>query len=486
MKIRKYKNNKTNYTKIKNGLRYEKNGWSYISIQGDPKERGYAYGFLIGKDFEEIIKTLKFLSMEEFGKEWSYFVENSIILYNEKIKKEFNELYLEFEGMVEGYKDAGVSTTIDEIIAWNNYFSLTGSWYPNISGNIGRNEGGSSEKCSAFICNGDYTVDGKIVSGHNNFSQFADGQYACQVLDIKPSKGHRMLIQGVKGWTWSGTDFFVCSSGIYGTETTIGGFIPFENNIPISCRIRNAMQYGNTMDDYVKLLLEGNSGDYANSWLFGDFNTNEIMRFELGLKYHNVEKTSNGYFIGCNVAFDDKIRNLECVNTGFNDIRRHNGSRKVRIPQLIEKYKGKIDLEIGKLIMGDHYDVYLNKENPCSRTICSHYDNDPREFVSDPSRPLPFQPRGAIDGNLINTELGKNMSFLLKYGRSCDIPFIKEDFFKKNPQWIRYEPYIKSRLNQPWTLFKISNQNKLSNNKTKNNRIIAKHHKSKMTKRTKK
>ena len=81
MKIRKYKNNKTNYTKIKNGLRYEKNGWSYISIQGDPKERGYAYGFLIGKDFEEIIKTLKFLSMEEFGKEWSYFVENSIYYY---------------------------------------------------------------------------------------------------------------------------------------------------------------------------------------------------------------------------------------------------------------------------------------------------------------------------------------------------------------------------------------------------------------------
>jgi len=29
--------------KIKNGMSYSKNGWKYISIYGDPEERGYAY-----------------------------------------------------------------------------------------------------------------------------------------------------------------------------------------------------------------------------------------------------------------------------------------------------------------------------------------------------------------------------------------------------------------------------------------------------------
>ena len=57
------------------------------------------------------------------------------------------------------------------------------------------------------------------------------------------------------------------------------------------------MQYGNNFNDYEKMLLDGNSGDYANSWLFGDTNTNEILRIELGLKYHNIERTKNGVAI---------------------------------------------------------------------------------------------------------------------------------------------------------------------------------------------
>ncbi len=30
--------------RTKNGISYEKNGWLYVSVKGDPKERGYAYG----------------------------------------------------------------------------------------------------------------------------------------------------------------------------------------------------------------------------------------------------------------------------------------------------------------------------------------------------------------------------------------------------------------------------------------------------------
>ena len=202
----------------------------------------------------------------------------------------------------------GADISVDEVVAWNNYFTLTESFWANlpeeesiaIKGNIkssigSREGGGQQERCSAFIANGDWTADGKIVVAHNNFSNFVDGQFAKYVIDLKPTKGNRILMMGFPGWIWSGTDFFVTSAGIIGTETTIGGFIAYENNIPISCRIRNAMQYGKNLDDYEKMLLEGNSGDYANSWLFGDTNTNEIMRIELGLRFHNTERTKNGY-----------------------------------------------------------------------------------------------------------------------------------------------------------------------------------------------
>ena len=42
--------------KIKNGLRYEKDGWIYLSIKGNPSQIGYAHGYLIAKEYRIIQK----------------------------------------------------------------------------------------------------------------------------------------------------------------------------------------------------------------------------------------------------------------------------------------------------------------------------------------------------------------------------------------------------------------------------------------------
>ena len=462
----------SNTNKVKNGISYEQNGWLYVSIKGDPKERGYAYGNLIYKEMKKVKDTLDFIIYNDYGVKWEFFIEASNKYYKQKIIDDFPEFYEEMVGFAEGCSAGGTKMSVDEVVAWNNYFTLTESWWANmpeeesialkgaIKSNTSSKEGGSSDRCSAFIANGDWTADGKIVVAHNNFSNFVDGQFARVVVDLKPTKGNRIIMMGFPGWIWSGTDFFVTSKGIIGTETTIGGFIAYENNIPISCRIRQAMQYGNTLDDYVKILLEGNSGDYANSWLFGDTNTNEILRIELGLKYHNVERTKNGYFIGFNAPYDPRIRNLECVNTGFDDLRRHQGARRVRLADLMDQYKGKIDVKAAQEIIADHYDVYLKKENPCSRTCCSHYELDPREYMSDPSRPKPFQPRGALDGNVCDTTMAKAMSFSLRWGNSCGIPFDKNKFCDEHREWDYLRPYLEDRPQQPWTTFTVTNNYK--------------------------
>jgi hypothetical protein len=462
--------------KIKNGISYELNGWRYVSVKGNPRERGYAYGFLISDIMKEVQTMLKYVVYQDYGRPWEYFIEASDRILKQKIIDNFPEFYEEMVGVAEGITAGGTHTTINEIVAWNNYFTLTESWYGNndedgvkINARPGR-EGGARDRCSAFIANGNWTADGKIVVAHNNFSNFVDGQYARIVLDMNPDKGARMLIQGFPGWIWSGTDFFVTNKGIIGTETTIGGFLPYENNFPISCRIRNAMQYGNNLNDYVKMLLDGNSGDYANSWLFGDINTNEILRLELGLKYHNVERTKNGYFIGFNATYDPRIRNLECTNTGFDDIRRHQGARRVRLDDLMDEYKGKININIAKLIISDHYDVYLHKENPCSRTVCSHYEMDAREYMSDPSRPKPYQPRGALDGNICDTTMAKKMSFCLRFGDSCGIPFYKDKFCDEHREWAYLRPYLHDRPQQPWTDFYITNNYATKIKKTRTNK----------------
>ena len=455
----------SNIIKVKNGFRQDMNGWIYISIKGKPRERGYAYGKLIAKDMIQVNNILDYIVYNDFGVKWEFFIGAAKKYFTPKIQKHFLEFYEEMAGFAEG-----ANMSIDAVVAWNNYFTLTESWWANMPeeesiavkgasvSNVAasREGGGSQERCSAFIAVGDWTADGKIVVAHNNFSNFVDGQLAKYVIDLKPEKGNRILMNGFPGWIWSGTDFFVTSKGIIGTETTIGGFISYQNNIPISCRIRNAMQYGNNLDDYEKMLLKDNSGDYANSWLFGDTNTNEIMRIELGLRFHNTERTKNGFFIGFNAPYDPRIRNLECVNTGFEDIRRHQGARRVRLSELMDEHKGKLNIDIAQKILADHYDVYLKKENPCSRTCCSHYELDAREYMSDPSRPKPYQPRGALDGNVCDTQMAKKMSFCLRWGCSCGTPFDKNQFCDKHMEWDYLRPYLEDRPQQPWTDFTIT------------------------------
>jgi hypothetical protein len=459
-------------TRTLNGYALKKNGWTYISVHGDPEERGYAYGYFCAKDFKDIQTMLKFFMMESYGFEWSTFIREVNKDYHHFSKTKYPEFYKEMVGIAKGCTAGGTPTDIDEILAWNFYLSIP--YWLLKKGAVGAKEGGGSfqfqgikkepadDHCSAFIAVGkDWTTNGQIVVAHNSFAEYVDGQYLNVILDMQPTHGAQMLIQTSPCWIWSGSDFFVTSYGIIGTETTIGGFNQYEQNIPLMFRIRQAMQYGQTMDEYVELLLKGNSGDYANSWFFGDIKTNEILRLELGLKYHNVERTKNGCFIGFNSTYDPRIRNLECENTGFYDTRRHQGARLVRLGDLMEQHKGKLNIELAKELIADHYDVYLHKENnPNSRTVCSHYDEDAREFMSQADRPKPFAPRGATDGCAADTECIRNMSFWARYGRSCGEPFEVKSFINKNRQYKMFEPYLRDRPSEPWTLF-TSNRKKM-------------------------
>lgn len=199
------------------------------------------------------------------------------------------------------------------------------------------------------------------------------------------------------------------------------------------------------------MFWENNNGGYANTWLLGDIKAWEIMRFEAGVKFYMIDKTTDGYFAGFNAPLDPRIRNFECFNSGFADIRRHQGTRRVRIPQLLEQYKGQINNDVAQQILADHYDVYLHKENPCFRTVCAHYELDDRAFMSQPGRPVPYQPRGAVDGVTADSDNAKEFCLWGRWGSSCGMEFIASDFLKLNPQFEYLRPYLKDRPSRPRT-----------------------------------
>ena len=92
-------------------------------------------------------------------------------------------------------------------------------------------------------------------------------------------------MDGFPGVIASDDDFGINGDGLMITETTITQFEGWDpEGTPEFVRARKAMQYASSIDDYVRIMLEGNNGGYANDWLLGDRKTGEIAQFELGLK----------------------------------------------------------------------------------------------------------------------------------------------------------------------------------------------------------
>lgn len=456
--------------RIKNGYKYTENGWTRINVKGTPYEIGFAHGYLMSKELREIMKMLTFSTSNTYGV--SFYILSNVIydVHAVIVKENFPDIYEELVGIVAGASRAGFKEiTIQMLFYWNCSLSI-GPMLTTINETIDNSiflkqkyghifykditkDGGSKDKCTAFISVGDWSKDGKIVCAHNTYDDFIEGQYFNVLLYICPKKGQSFIMQTAPGQVSSGSDYYITDNGFIVTETTIGGFNKYVMNYPAFCIIRKAVQFSKTLDDYIEILKDGNSGDYANSWLIGDTKKNIIMRIEMGLNYINVEKKKNGYFIGFNAPYDDRIRNLECDNTGFYDIRRHQGARRVRLEQLMKQHKGKINVKIGQSILADHYDVYLNKINPCSRTCCAHYELDAREFMSQADRPLPFQPRGVTDGIVSDSTMASSMGLSAIWGSSCGTAFVAKDFFNRHPQWDDQKPYVKDRLSEPWTFF---------------------------------
>lgn len=360
------------------------------------------------------------------------------------------EFVEEIQGIADGARAAGFNTTWQEILAWNGYSELIDYWWPNEQAGKYNDE----EHCSAFIATGSYTDDGHVVTAHNSWEDYAMGQFFNVILDIKPSQGHRMFMQAVPGYIDSFSEFFVTAAGIMGTETTIGGYSDFDPNEESEFfRAREAMQYAGDLDEFVQLMQKKNNGGYANSWLLADANSGEIMRFEQGLKYQNVVRTKDGYYISCNAPFDPVIRNLECGDTGYYGISMPAGARRVRLTQLMEENKGALDVEKAQEILADHYDVYLNKaDNPGSRTIDGHYELDAFEYFHGRQ---PFMPKGAVDGKVMDSEMARQFSFSARWGNSSGMPFIAKDYFSERPQWSYLDGCLKDRPAEPWTLFTI-------------------------------
>ena len=451
-KERKTKKNNTKTSNIKvNGRKYkQKNGWIKMKIYGSPLERGYAHGFLLRKELQKIRQSiLPFLVENSFPERITYdkYEKDCRDNITEIIREKYPEYYTELEGISAGANYGSLSLkkeeqiTIDFLIAWNSFLSMA-SFY---------NKRSAVDHCSAFIAIGDATEKGDIIMAHTTHSDFVSAKTLNIVLEIYPEKGNKIKMQTSPGLICSSADWFICDNGIIGCETTIGGInVKPVFGVPYYCRIREAMQYGNSLDDFITILSKDNAGDYANSWLLGDTRekTKEIMLLELGLNIRNIERKENGVFYGMNSAMSPILREKETNDKSHWDMRETSGARNIRFHILLyEEYYGKINIENAKKIIADHYDVSETKEtNGNNLTICKHTNLDPHK-----GKRGVYYPFGCTDGKVTNSSMARKMAFVGRMGPACGTAFYAKKFLEKHPEYKKkWEKVLPDMLHEPW------------------------------------
>ena len=253
------------------------------------------------------------------------------------------------------------------------------------------------------------------------------------------------------GLIHSGDDFGINSAGIMITETTISGFSGFDPaGVPEFVRARKAMQYSDSIDDYARIMKDGNNGGYANNWLIADRKTNEVASLELGLKNVVLQRTKDGFFVGSNFPADPKLIKEE---TDF-DPKDGSRSENARHAALAGADGGepaaRSTWRPAQRFLADHFDSYEKTTAYNERTLCGHIETSPRGMGT--WQP-PYAPAGAVQNKAADAAMAEKMSLTAALGHACGRDFKAAEHLAKHPEFAWQRDILRDMNARGWTKF---------------------------------
>jgi hypothetical protein len=443
----------TTDVRLKNAFRRPAvNGWTFVHLEGTPSEIGYQHGYLLASEILDMKQVAELELKHDDKKDWAFFRNAARDMMWPHIEQQYRA---ELQGITEGVNARSVKLDLWDIVALNGM--LEWSYYVKeydkqhkipVPASLA-----AGDHCSAFVATGSYTKDGRVIIAHNAWTSYLEGTRWTIIFDIAPARGFRILMDGLPGFICSDDDFGINDSGIMITETTTSDFSGYDpKGIPEFVRARKAMQYSASIDDYARIMKEGNNGGYANDWLIADRKTNEIASLELGLKNVTLERKKDGYFVGSNFPINPKLTREE-TKFDVKDMSRSENARHVRWDQLMAENKGKIDVAAAQRFLADHYDAYEKKIDPNERTLCGHIDLSPRGMGSWEA---PYGVAGAIQNKVADAAMAGRMSFTAAAGHACGLDFKAAEHLKAHPQFDWQKEYLRDMPAYAWTVFEIA------------------------------
>jgi len=435
--------------RLAGSYRFDRNGWIFAHVEGEPSRLGFQHGYLLAPEITDLLNVVKPLLKQLTKKDWSFYREAATSMLWPRIDPEYQQ---ELDGIVAGLAAHGGAGDRADIVALNAMLELAYYYVPWFDKQKGaKSTVKAPNSCSAFLATGTFTQDHRIVMGHNAWTDYVVGSRWNIVFDLVPAKGHRIIMDGLPGIIVSDDDFAINSNGILVTETTITLFEGFDpQGTPEFFRARKAMQYSNSIDDYVKTMLEGNNGGYANDWLVGDNKTGEIARFELGLKNHSVERTKDGYFVGSNFPVGKELIKQETTFKVANAKSSAN-ARHARWDELMKQHKGRLDAELGKRFEADAYDIIDKTDGPTERSLCGTVDTVSRGLPEWDWGP--YFPGGTVQAKVTSAVMAEKMQLWAAMGHPCAPDFVAADFLTRHPEYDWARGLLRDMKTQPWTQF---------------------------------
>jgi hypothetical protein len=443
----------TSDPRLEKSYRFQQGGWTYVHLEGSPAEIGFQHGYLLAPEIADALEAIRLFDIHQTQRDWDFFRKTALEVLWPHIDAEYQQ---ELQGIADGVKAHGVDLDVYDIVALNAFEEVPDYYVPWLNK---REKQAKAPKlaapgnCSAFIATGTYTKDHQIVVAHNNWTSYLVGERWVIIFDIVPRHGQRILMDGFPGLITSDDDFGVNAAGIIITETTITQFEGWDpNGKPEFMRSRKALQYAQSIDDYVRIIKEGNNGGYANDWLIGDRKTGEIAYLELGLKNTPLWRTKDGYFVSSNFARDPKLIKEETSGFDPNDRSSSPNARHARWEELMKQAKGKIDVAMAEQFLSDHVDSFESEKPQANeRSLCGHVDASSRGIKEWGW--VPYNPGGAVQGKATDSKMAAKMSFVARAGHPCGADFTAADFLEQHPEFSWQKPLLRDMKAGPWTMF---------------------------------
>src|SRR6266404_9081333 len=149
-------------------------GWTVVHLSGSPAQVGYQHGYLLAPEIADLQKVFLLELTHDTGKDLNFFRDAAKNVMWPHIDQEYRD---EMQAIADGANAHGVQLDVWDIVVMNGAeeWSYYVAQYDKDHKFKSPSRLTAPDHCSAFGATGSYTMDGKVVIAHNNWTGYMDG-----------------------------------------------------------------------------------------------------------------------------------------------------------------------------------------------------------------------------------------------------------------------------------------------------------------------